>query len=122
MLAEVGRGLKAFEREIKELNLVLFPEALAHAVRMERVLSTPGGHLLLVGSSGVGRRGGIGRSGLDAARMGGAQIIARAANRHIRVIIIQLGCCATAHSVGQNSENVNSRIAAEIARHLFIRY
>ena len=31
---QVGRGLKAFEREIKELNLVLFPEALAHAVRL----------------------------------------------------------------------------------------
>ena len=56
MLAEVQRGLKGFEREIKELDLVLFPEALANAVRMERVLSTPGGHLLLVGSSGVGRR------------------------------------------------------------------
>ena len=56
MLAEVQRGLKGFEREVKELNLVLFPEALSNAVRMERVLSTPGGHLLLVGSSGVGRR------------------------------------------------------------------
>ena len=56
MLTEVQRGLKGFEREVKELNLVLFPEALANAVRMERVLSTPGGHLLLVGSSGVGRR------------------------------------------------------------------
>ena len=31
---QVGRGLKAFEREIKELNLDLFPEALAHAVRL----------------------------------------------------------------------------------------
>ena len=41
---------------MKELGLLLFPEALANAVRMERVLSTPGGHLLLVGSSGVGRR------------------------------------------------------------------
>ena len=42
--------------QVKELGLLLFPEALANAVRMERVLSTPGGHLLLVGSSGVGRR------------------------------------------------------------------
>ena len=42
MLAEVSRGLKAFEREIKELNLVLFPEALAHAVRMAtRTLAPP---------------------------------------------------------------------------------
>ena len=42
--------------QVKDLGLLLFPEALANAVRMERVLSTPGGHLLLVGSSGVGRR------------------------------------------------------------------
>eukprot|EP00966_Prymnesium_polylepis_P242883 5616945-Prymnesium_polylepis.1 len=50
------RGLIQFEREVKELNLVLFPEAIDNAVHMERVLSQPGGHLLLVGSSGVGRR------------------------------------------------------------------
>ena len=53
---EVLGQLKRLEREVKELDLVLFPEALANVVRMERVLSMPGGHLLLVGSSGVGRR------------------------------------------------------------------
>ena len=52
----VAQGLKQYEREMKELSLVLFPEALDAVTRMDRVLSKPGGNLLLVGSSGVGRR------------------------------------------------------------------
>ena len=52
----VAVGLKAYEREVKELGLLLFPEALRHIVAMDRVLSRPGGNLLLVGASGVGRR------------------------------------------------------------------
>lgn len=52
----VAHGLLMFEREVKDLNVVLHPEALETVVHMERVLSQPGGHLLLVGSSGVGRR------------------------------------------------------------------
>ena len=52
----VSQGLKQYEREMKELGLVLFPEALDAIIRMDRVLSKPGGNLLLVGSSGVGRR------------------------------------------------------------------
>ena len=43
-------------RQVKVLGIVLFPEALSNVVRIERVLSRPGGHLLLVGASGVGRR------------------------------------------------------------------
>ena len=57
-LAEVEKvvavGLKAYEREVKELGLLLFPEALRHIVAIDRVLSRPGGNLLLVGASGVG--------------------------------------------------------------------
>ena len=52
----VQQGLKQYEREMKELGLVLFPEALNAVARMDRVLSQPGGNLLLVGASGVGRR------------------------------------------------------------------
>ena len=52
----VAGGLKQYEREMKDLNLVLFPEALEAVTRMDRVLSKPGGNLLLVGASGVGRR------------------------------------------------------------------
>jgi hypothetical protein len=35
----VAQGLLQYEREVKELNLELFPEALDNAVHMERVLS-----------------------------------------------------------------------------------
>ena len=45
-----------FEREFKELNMILFPEVLNRIARFNRVLSRPGGSLLLVGRCGVGRR------------------------------------------------------------------
>ena len=45
-----------FEREEKDLGLLLFPQVLDHLARIDRVLSQPGGHLLLAGRSGVGRR------------------------------------------------------------------
>ena len=43
-------------REYKELDIVIFHEVLNHMARMDRVLSAPGGSLLLSGRSGVGRR------------------------------------------------------------------
>lgn len=45
-----------FERECKELNALLFSQVLDNIARIDRVLSVPGGSLLLVGRSGVGRR------------------------------------------------------------------
>ena len=48
--------LQGYEREFKELKLMLFPEVLERVARFDRVLSQPGGALLLVGASGVGRR------------------------------------------------------------------
>ena len=48
--------LLMYEREVKELNILLFPEVLERVARFNRVLSQPGGHLLLAGRSGVGRR------------------------------------------------------------------
>jgi dynein heavy chain 2 len=48
--------LVSYEREVKELNILLFPEVLERVARFNRVLSQPGGHLLLAGRSGVGRR------------------------------------------------------------------
>jgi dynein heavy chain 2 len=52
----LARSLLLYEREVKDLNIQLFPEVLEHVSRIDRVLSQPGGHLLLVGKSGVGRR------------------------------------------------------------------
>ncbi|KAG2426397.1 hypothetical protein HYH02_014824 [Chlamydomonas schloesseri] len=52
----VAEKLKGYEREHKELNLLLFPEVLERVSRFDRVLSQQGGSLLLCGNSGVGRR------------------------------------------------------------------
>lgn len=51
-----AEGLMTFEREYKNLNVLLFPEILDHIALEDRVLSRPGGSLFLVGDSGVGRR------------------------------------------------------------------
>ncbi|KAG8470560.1 hypothetical protein KFE25_008981 [Diacronema lutheri] len=56
VVAYAERGLQMYEREIKELRIQLFPEAMEQLLHFERVLSHGAGHLLLVGRSGVGRR------------------------------------------------------------------
>ena len=43
-------------RENAELRMLLFPQVLDHVARVDRVVSCPGGNLLLIGRSGVGRR------------------------------------------------------------------
>eukprot|EP01063_Lacrimia_lanifica_P011176 TRINITY_DN1797_c1_g1_i1.p1 TRINITY_DN1797_c1_g1~~TRINITY_DN1797_c1_g1_i1.p1 ORF type:complete len:4267 (+),score=1793.68 TRINITY_DN1797_c1_g1_i1:109-12909(+) len=53
---EVNRVLLQHEREIRSLDLMLLPEIMAWIARVDRVLSTPGGSMLLTGRSGVGRR------------------------------------------------------------------
>ncbi|KAJ3416777.1 Cytoplasmic dynein 2 heavy chain 1 [Chytridiales sp. JEL 0842] len=55
----VQREIYTFERDSKDLNLCLFPEALENIARMERVLTQPGGSLLLIGRPGVGRRSSV---------------------------------------------------------------
>ena len=52
----IKQGKIRYEREIKALPIQLFPEVLEHLAHAERVLSRPGGSILLVGRSGVGRR------------------------------------------------------------------
>jgi len=52
----VQQGLMTYERVAKELNMFLFSEILDHIVRFDRVLSQPGGSMLLAGRNGVGRR------------------------------------------------------------------
>jgi dynein heavy chain 2 len=49
-------GLRAFEREFCELHMHMFDESVNSIVMVNRILSKPGGCLLLVGESGVGRR------------------------------------------------------------------
>lgn len=52
----VEDGKIRYEREFKELNMLLFPEIVERISRLDRVLSEPGGSALLVGRPGVGRR------------------------------------------------------------------
>eukprot|EP01049_Picozoa_sp_SAG25_P002666 SAG25_NODE_143_length_14049_cov_6.050817_1_plen_2680_part_10 len=56
MRAAVEQKLIMYERECKELGLVLFPDVLQRIARIDNVISEEGGHLLLAGRAGVGRR------------------------------------------------------------------
>ncbi|KAI9332693.1 dynein heavy chain and region D6 of dynein motor-domain-containing protein [Obelidium mucronatum] len=55
----VSKEIHVYERDIKDLGLCLFPEALENICKVERVLSQPGGSLLLVGRPGVNRHSNI---------------------------------------------------------------
>ncbi|TPX45912.1 hypothetical protein SeLEV6574_g03556 [Synchytrium endobioticum] len=50
------KEISLYERDYHELHLVLFDEWLAFAACVDRVLSQPGGCLLLAGQAGYGRR------------------------------------------------------------------
>ena len=52
----LSSGAKIYAREVRELKLHFFPEVLSNMAQVERVLTAPGGSLLLAGRSGVGRR------------------------------------------------------------------
>lgn len=54
--ALAAEKLRLYERESRSLDIQLFREVLQRLVRFDRVLSQPGGSLLLCGRSGVGRR------------------------------------------------------------------
>ena len=53
---QVAQGLLHYEREFKELNILLFPEIVERVAYLNRILTDPGGSALLVGRAGVGRR------------------------------------------------------------------
>eukprot|EP01105_Mastigella_eilhardi_P022238 TRINITY_DN5471_c0_g1_i1.p1 TRINITY_DN5471_c0_g1~~TRINITY_DN5471_c0_g1_i1.p1 ORF type:complete len:3987 (-),score=1077.90 TRINITY_DN5471_c0_g1_i1:1263-13184(-) len=55
----VEKNLAHYERDVRDLRLVLFPEVIDHVLRVDRVFSSHGGSLLLVGKSGVGRRSAV---------------------------------------------------------------
>lgn len=48
--------MRAYEREFKEMNIHLFDDILDQIAFAERALSKPGGHILMAGRSGVGRK------------------------------------------------------------------
>lgn len=52
----VAEKLKIFEREHKQLDLVLLPEVLDRIARFDHVLSRPGGSMILTGACGIGRK------------------------------------------------------------------
>ena len=57
--ATVDKGRTVFERENRDLDMVLVPEVLSLVAAYDRVLAKPGGSLLLCGRSGVGRRNAV---------------------------------------------------------------
>lgn len=52
----LAQGMVLYEREEKDLHILLFDEILEHLTIVERILTEAGGSMLLVGNSGVGRR------------------------------------------------------------------
>ena len=54
--AIMKQGLLAYEREFRELHMHIFQESLLSLAVANRILSRPGGCMLLVGESGIGRR------------------------------------------------------------------
>eukprot|EP00954_Amorphochlora_amoebiformis_P015522 1217225-Amorphochlora_amoeboformis.AAC.1 len=52
----VKDAIRTYERDYKMLNLLLVPQILDMIAAEDRVISQPGGSLLLVGKAGVGRR------------------------------------------------------------------
>eukprot|EP01116_Phalansterium_solitarium_P024805 TRINITY_DN91_c0_g1_i4.p1 TRINITY_DN91_c0_g1~~TRINITY_DN91_c0_g1_i4.p1 ORF type:complete len:4085 (+),score=2013.94 TRINITY_DN91_c0_g1_i4:171-12425(+) len=53
---DVAKALIVFERDVKELHILLFHDILDHICRVDRSLSQKGGSILMVGRAGVGRR------------------------------------------------------------------
>ncbi len=56
----VDKGITAFSREYRELDVVVVDELLWLVAACDRVLSAPGGSLLLAGRAGIGRRSAVG--------------------------------------------------------------
>ncbi|XP_068122972.1 cytoplasmic dynein 2 heavy chain 1 isoform X2 [Hyperolius riggenbachi] len=52
----IKKGIIQFSRDNRELDILLFHEVLDYISRVDRMLSLPGGSILLAGRSGVGRR------------------------------------------------------------------
>jgi dynein heavy chain 2 len=55
----VSQGVVYYEREEKNLNILLFPDFLNQITYVDRIISSYGGHILMAGSSGIGRRNSV---------------------------------------------------------------
>ncbi|KAJ1562887.1 Cytoplasmic dynein 2 heavy chain 1 [Nowakowskiella sp. JEL0078] len=55
----VLKAIQIYERDVKDLNMCLFPEALELISKIDRTLSQPGGSMLLAGRAGIGRRNAV---------------------------------------------------------------
>ncbi len=56
----IDRGIIRYRSDYRDTDVFLFREIIDAIVRVDRVLTTPGGSVLLAGRSGVGRRTAIG--------------------------------------------------------------
>ncbi|CAN0042899.1 unnamed protein product [Ascophyllum nodosum] len=92
----VEQALIYFEREERDLQMLLFPEVLDQIAWVDRVLSDPGGHLLLVGRSGVGRR----EATVLAAYMQGSVIFTPAVTRGFGLAQLEVVFKAAMQSAG----------------------
>ncbi|XP_053400577.1 cytoplasmic dynein 2 heavy chain 1-like [Mercenaria mercenaria] len=54
--AIIEKGIRFYERDNRDLDILIFHEVLDTMARVDRVLTKPGGSLLMAGRSGVGRR------------------------------------------------------------------
>ncbi|KAJ3116477.1 Cytoplasmic dynein 2 heavy chain 1 [Phlyctochytrium bullatum] len=54
-LEGIQKEVDLFERDVQDLNICLFPDALSLFAKVERVLAQPGGSLLMIGRPGIGR-------------------------------------------------------------------
>nr|CAB3240329.1 cytoplasmic dynein 2 heavy chain 1-like [Phallusia mammillata] len=52
----VTKAVASYSREVREIDVLVFQEVLEYMARVDRVLSSPGGSLLMAGRTGVGRR------------------------------------------------------------------
>ena len=55
-LSHCERIVHNYERDMRDLHIILFPEFIDHLSHVDRLIAWPGSSLLLVGKSGSGRR------------------------------------------------------------------
>lgn len=52
----IAKGVKTYKRDVREIDILIFEEVLEYMARVDRILTRPGGSVLMAGSTGVGRR------------------------------------------------------------------